>query len=390
MRILRVISSMDPVTGGPCQGIRNSVPTMTELGVRTEVACLDDAADLWHDPFPVHPLGKGRSSWNFQPQLKHWLDENLPRFDAVIAHGLWQYPAFAVRRAAKRAGTPYFVFPHGMLDPWFQRAKSRRLKAVRNWWYWKFIEQEVIRDAAGLLFTCEEEMRLARQTFRPYEPRRELVVGYGVPDPPPETPAMRRAFRSRCPDMTADADYLLFVGRLHPKKGIEELLKGYAAVLAERAHRGLTTPHLVVAGPGTDTPYGRSLLEQGESVVGPQGEPAVHFVGMLTGDAKWGAIYGAQALVLPSHQENFGIAVVEALACGTPVLLSSKVNIWREIVQDRAGLAADDTWHGTKKLICEWLASQLPDHSNPRVCFEKRFSQASANTRFLDAISTCV
>jgi glycosyltransferase involved in cell wall biosynthesis len=76
--------------------------------------------------------------------------------------------------------------------------------------------------------------------------------------------------------------------------------------------------------------------------------------GMLTGDAKWGALYRAKAFVLPSHQENFGIAVVEALACVTPVLISNQVNIWQEIEADRAGLVANDTLEGTQQLFQKW------------------------------------
>jgi glycosyltransferase involved in cell wall biosynthesis len=72
---------------------------------------------------------------------------------------------------------------------------------------------------------------------------------------------------------------------------------------------------------------------------------------MLNGEAKWGALYGCEAFVLPSHQENFGIAVVEALACGRPVLISDQVNIWREIVEGGAGLVAEDTLEGTYTLL---------------------------------------
>jgi len=77
---------------------------------------------------------------------------------------------------------------------------------------------------------------------------------------------------------------------------------------------------------------------------------------MLAGAAKWGALRTAEAFVLPSHQENFGIAVVEALACGTPVLISDQVNIWREIAGDGAGLAGPDTAAGTLRLLTQWHA----------------------------------
>ena len=98
---------------------------------------------------------------------------------------------------------------------------------------------------------------------------------------------------------------------------------------------------------------------------------------MLTGDPKWGALRAAEAFILPSHQENFGLAVVEALACGKPVLISSRVNIWREVEADRAGLVGEDTLEGTAKLFNDWRA--LPPHERAstgrraRGSFESRF-----------------
>ena len=87
----------------------------------------------------------------------------------------------------------------------------------------------------------------------------------------------------------------------------------------------------------------------------------ITFSGMLTGNLKWGAFAAAEAFILPSHQENFGIAVVEALACGTPVLISNKINIWREIVNDACGFAAEDDVAGTRRLIERWLATPTPE-----------------------------
>jgi glycosyltransferase involved in cell wall biosynthesis len=98
---------------------------------------------------------------------------------------------------------------------------------------------------------------------------------------------------------------------------------------------------------------------------------------MLRGDAKWGAFHAAEAFVLPSHQENFGIAAAEALACGTPVLLSDKVNIAREIADDGAGWMEPDTAAGTERLLERWI--ELPPAERQamavraRECFHKRY-----------------
>jgi glycosyltransferase involved in cell wall biosynthesis len=98
---------------------------------------------------------------------------------------------------------------------------------------------------------------------------------------------------------------------------------------------------------------------------------------MLSGSLKWGALSVADAFVLPSHQENFGIAVVEALACATPVLISNKVNIWREIVDDGAGLAEEEDRGGTRRLLDRWLGLSEQERDkmrvNARKCFDRRF-----------------
>ena len=98
---------------------------------------------------------------------------------------------------------------------------------------------------------------------------------------------------------------------------------------------------------------------------------------MLRGDAKWGAFFASEAFVLPSHQENFGIAVAEALGCGRPVLLADKVNIAAEIASDGAGLMESDTLEGTGRLLKRWIAMTPAERSamgrNAKLCFDRRY-----------------
>jgi glycosyltransferase involved in cell wall biosynthesis len=105
--------------------------------------------------------------------------------------------------------------------------------------------------------------------------------------------------------------------------------------------------------------------------------PAVTWTGMLHGDLKAGAFRAAEVFVLPSHQENFGVAVAEALSCSTPVLISNQVNIWREILDERAGLVAEDTLQGTQQLLSDWLALNSEERQqmtrNAAECFQRRF-----------------
>jgi glycosyltransferase involved in cell wall biosynthesis len=389
MKILRVIGSMDPAHGGPCQGIRNSIPALKKLGVENEVVTLDDpsAPFIIRDPFQIHALGPAKGPWRYGSKLVPWLLDNLSRFDIVIVHGLWLYYSQAAGKAVlqyrsssnRSKNVPkLFVMPHGMLDPYFQRAPDRRLKAIRNWFYWKLIEQKLINDADGILFTCEAELLLAREPFSPYHPKRELNVGYGIQEPPAFVPQMKEAFLKQCPQV-ADKPYILFLSRIHEKKGADLLIKAYSR------SANADSPRLVVAGPGMESSYGQKLVEL---VKQNKLEDSVLFPGMLTGDAKWGAFYGCDSFALPSHQENFGIAVVEALACGKPVLISNQVNIWREIKAAGAGIVAPNTESGTTELLEKW--SKLDTYQKQemctmaRQCYERLYAIGPAASRLLE------
>jgi glycosyltransferase involved in cell wall biosynthesis len=355
-RILHVVSSMDPVLGGVCKAVRTIATSLIESGIENEVVCLDDASAefIGHDSFKLHALGSSKNPWGYSPKLVPWLKQNLRHFDGVVIHGLWLYSSYAVYLAIKslkeKDRPKYFVMPHGMLDPYFQKAQGRRLKAVRNWLYWKLIERKVVNHADGLLFTCEEERLLAKKPFKPYHPKKEWIVGLGVEAPPTYHPEMDSAFFERC-GAIKNRPFLLFLSRIHEKKGVDLLVKAYETFSVQSKGE---LPALVIAGPGLETPYGQAIKKM--VLENHQLRNHVFFPGMLSGDAKWGAFYNCDAFVLPSHQENFGIAVVEALACGKPVLISNQVNIWREIQNMGAGLVEKDDSQGTVNLIQQWYA----------------------------------
>ena len=379
---------MNPHGGGVCQTIRNFAGPFVQQGHELEVVCLDDPKSdyLAADTLPIHALGRGRGSWNFHPALMPWFRTHLPKFDAVVMNGLWQYPCYALWKVTRGSHSPpYYIFPHGMLDPWFQKLSVRPVKSVRNWIAWKLFQHRVVNQANALLFTCEEEQRLARVPFRPYHPRREAVVGLGLPQPPAYRPEMTAAFAEKCPGLENHA-YFLFLGRIHEKKGVDALIKAYAAL--GQSHEKSGIPKLVIAGPGLQTDYGQKMRQLAAETCPPD---SVFWPGMLSGDAKWGALYRCEASVLPSHQENFGISVVETLACGRPVMISDQVNIWREIQGAGAALVRPDSVLGTTQLLADWMKltpaekSAMAARATP--CFESFFSIESATRNLLAIIS---
>jgi glycosyltransferase involved in cell wall biosynthesis len=260
---------------------------------------------------------------------------------------------------------------------------------LRNFVYWKLVENKLINAAHGMLFTCEEERRLAGEPFRPYHPKREFVVGLGADQPPAYTHDMGRAFREKVPALLS-APYILFLSRIHEKKGVDILLHAYATLKNQVKTKAENFPKLVIAGPGLDTAYGHDMRNLAYDRLGLR--DAVYFPGMLTDNSKWGAFYGCEAFVLPSHQENFGIAVIEALACQKPVLISNQVNIWREIKSGGGGLVESDTLEGTRIMLNKWLALAPEEKvllgKGALQCFKSSFAKGPASKRFLEAMNS--
>jgi len=347
MKILRVIPTIDPETGGPLEGLKRASSIMTEMGIEVHV-CTLDAPDRFTKeantlPWPIHRQGsEQRTYYGYSKRFRRWITNHAVEYDAVIIHGLWQYHDLAAARACRKAKVPYYIFPHGMLDPWFNRTYP--LKKVKKQIYWWLNEQAVLRHANAVLFTSEEECRLARQSFRPYQVR-EHVLGYGT-SAPEIAPEEARASLQTSTHEWAQKPYLLFLGRVQEKKGLDLLIQAYS----ELREQGATLPDLVIAGPEQQPGYAADLKQRF-----PQ--EGIHWIGPITGELKSQALAGAEALALVSHQENFGIVVAEALSLGTPVLISNKVNIWREVADNQAGYVAEDSVTGARELLERWLAS---------------------------------
>lgn len=348
------------------EGVRQIARAAQAWGQETVVASLDapGAPFLAGNPFVAVPLGPGSLKYGYAPALVPWLRQNAHRFDAVVCNGIWQYGSLAVWRALHGTRVPYFVFPHGMLDPYFKRAFP--LKHLKKWLYWPWAEYRVLRDARAVFFTCEEERLLARQSFWLYRCN-EVVAGYGTAPPPVERAPAEAAFHAAHPQLRGKR-LMVFLSRIHEKKGCDLLIDAFAPIA-----RADPDWHLVMAGPCAK-PLEERLRGQAEALgIGAR----MTWTGMLMAECKWGALYAAEAFALPSHQENFGIAVAEALACATPVLISDKVNIWREIERDGAGFVAPDTADGARSLLRAWTALDAPARARmsaaARACFESRF-----------------
>ncbi|MGQ0663938.1 MAG: glycosyltransferase [Pseudomonadota bacterium] len=345
IRILHVIASLALKTGGPAVAARGMAGALARLGHEVAIHTTDremgavEAASLaaemreagvelkvYRQHFPAVfatslPLARG-------------LGEAIPRVDLVHLHSLYLFHDWAAARACRRHGVPYLLRPHGSLDPYLWRRHRLRKRAIEL-----AFQNRVIRAAAALHFTAAEEMRLAQ----PYCQGTAGVVipnGLALADyadlPPPG--GLRRAF----PEIGARR-IVLFLGRLNFKKGLDLLIPAFA-----RAVLSAPDLHLVIAGPD-DGMKRRTVGWIAEAGIAAR----VTFTGLIEGRAKLAAFRDAACFVLPSYSENFGLAVVEAMACSVPVAITEGVNIWREVAGAGAGLVGPPSVDAVAAQIAE-------------------------------------
>ena len=254
------------------------------------------------------------TSWS----LGRALDGAIRNADVVHIHALYLYHDWAAARLCRRHGVPYVIQPHGALDPYLHRRHRWRKTVVEA-----LFHDRVMAGAAAILYTTEEEKRLA-------EPHAlgapGAVVPLGLDMAEFENMPPRGAFRSAHPEI-GHKTILLFFGRLHMKKGLDILAKAFGKLARMR-----DDIHLVIAGPDNDMKDSVGRWLRDEAVF-----ERTTFTGMVLGDEKYALLADADIFVLPSYSENFGLAVLEAMACAMPVVISDKVNIWREVEAGGAG-----------------------------------------------------
>ena len=344
MRVLRVIATLDPASGGPAATLGPITEALIPYGHTVEVACLDLAEASWIKDvsFPVYCLGPRMTRYGYSKRLSKFLRSNLHHYDCVIVHGIWGFISYAVWRSSRQSRTPYVVHPHGMLLPWYnQRDPLTYLKKII---YWLAIEYRVLRDAKAVLFVCEQERLLAGRTFWPYRCRGTLV-SYGTAPPSASAAEQLRIFFGRFPELEGK-QLIIFLGRIHFTKGCDLLIEAFSRIAGE-----VDRAQLLIAGPD-EVGWKKTLVRKAQKL-GIDGR--ITWAGLLAGDVKWGALRASEVFVLPSRQDNHSVAMAEALSCGVPVLISDKVYIWPQIVADGAGLVREDTIEGTYELIAGWF-----------------------------------
>jgi len=348
LRVLNVISSMSPVRGGPGVAVQRALKALRGRGIAADVAATDDDGgaarlDVPLDRFVelegqrVRYFPRQTRKYAFSAPLLRWLQANIGEYDLIHTHELFTFAPLAAARLARAAGIPYLMTPHGALDTWGMRNKSRLVKATSI----RLLEGPLMAGAAAVHFMTPLERSRAerhRLTFRP------MVLPVGVVDleEPPEAP---QECRDGLP--AAGGRRILFLARIHPIKCVDVLLRAFAG-LEDRESL------LVIAG-GGDPVLVASLRRLADELrIGER----VKWLGFVRGVDKRSLLSQASFFVLPSASENYGIAAVEAMHAGLPVIVTDGCGLADFVRRNTAGIVTDGSVASLRSALATLLADE--------------------------------
>lgn len=348
LRVLHVISSISRLRGGPSVSVHNMLNALRRRGIIVDLVATDDDGtsarlDVPLDRFVQIDGGQNArffprqtSKYGFSAPMLRWLRAHVSEYDIVHTHGLFSWSPVAAAWCARSAGVPYVMRPAGVLDTWGMRNKSRVVKALSV----RLVEGPLLRSAAAVHFTTRlEQTRAAELALR----IRSVVLPTGVEI---ETSPQRGSEPADAPAL-GNRRVILYLARIHPIKRVDTLLQAYAAL----EHRQSSA--LVIAGDGDESLLAR--LKQMAADLGIASD--VHWVGFVHGALKRWLLARAALFVLPSDSENYGIAVVEAMNAGLPVIVTQGCGLADFVRQHGAGTVTDGTVGELRAALAGLLAN---------------------------------
>lgn len=348
LKVLHVIPSIASFRGGPSQVIRMMTEGLSECGIGVDVVTTDDNGPS-RLPVPRGvPVREGNVIyWYFSRQIRFyivslplssWLWRHVCEFHLLHIHTVFSYASTAAAMIARARGVPYIVRPLGVLNRWGMENRRPFLKRLS----FAVIEKHILKHAAAVHYTSEQERIEAEELC----PGTNAVI---LPNPVRISGKVER-LANVSPSGPPGKPVILFMSRVDQKKGLDLLIRAFAGV-----RRRFPDSVLVVAGSG-DAILEKSLrlLAENERVAG-----AVHWAGFVSGAAKQELLGQADVFVLPSYSENFGVAVVEAMAAGLPVVISDQTGIHPVVAQSGAGLITSCSVASLSQALLEVLADPV-------------------------------
>ncbi|ACB52938.1 glycosyl transferase, group 1 [Crocosphaera subtropica ATCC 51142] len=333
MKVLQIVPSISLIYGGPSQMVLGLSTALAKAGIDVTILTTNSNGDTGQEPLDV-PLGipveqdgyniiyfpcSPFRRYKFSLPLLQWLNQHAKEYDIAHCHALFSPVTTAAATIARYQKLPYILRPLGTLDP-ADLKKKRRLKQI----YGNLLERPNIAGCAAIHFTTEEEANIS---YRYGVKTQDLIIplGVNIPDNLPKKGETRHSL-----GIADDVPLLLFMSRIDPKKGLNFLIEATQKLIK----KGLKF-HLVLAGSNPQDPvYEKKITQQiNDSILANY----TTITGFVKGELKLGLLQDADVFILPSYYENFGIAVAEAMAVKTPVVISQGVYIWPDVETYQAG-----------------------------------------------------
>ncbi len=362
IKVLNIISSLNPIYGGTSSSTVDLSLALAKKGFEVDVVTNDPIKSTYSNMelVKVYNLGQGLGNYNFSLKLFLWLKKNKFKYDKFIFHGIWQFNTLIARYLLKNN---FYVFTHGQLDPYFA---TEILKKIKKQIYWYLIEKGNLKKSKAILLTNENERELQKKTFVNTSGLKKKIAKIGIVGTILNKNKSKEILAQIFPKLK-NKKYLLFLGRFHKKKGCEILLNSFKKIISAKKDI-----YLLMVGPNNSYQNSLKILSKNLGL-----HNKVIWSDTLIKKQKWAVLKNAEAMVLSSHGENFGMSIAESLSMNVPVITTNKVNIHNILTKTKSGFISNNTeksfYLSLKKFLSLNKKNKKIMKLNASKCFQKYF-----------------